>query len=182
MKNYIFKSNTRQKCLVLATAMLVLGASSCSLFKRNSQKKPEKNAAVASAPKPKADSLKTAVKPYATVITAKAITQSGLMIAHKVAERYFFEIPKKLLNKEILVVNRLSGSTPGAGNFAGEEVGKRMIYWEQGPDQKLFLRVSALVSVADSSDMISNALVTSIAFFTSRSGILKLKKGKRGNT
>lgn len=161
MKNPIFKTNTRQKCLVLATAMLVLGTSSCSLFKKNNNKTLKKNAVGIAAVKPATDSLKTAVKPYSAVITAKAVSQKGLMTVHKVADRYFFEIPKKLLNKEILVVTRLSGSTPGAGNFGGEEVGRRMIYWEQGPDQKLFLRVSALVSVADSADMISRAVKSS---------------------
>ncbi|KLT63720.1 glutaminyl-tRNA synthetase [Pedobacter sp. BMA] len=117
--------------------------------------------ATAVAPKPKTDSLKNPIKPYAEVITSKAVTQKGLFTVHKIADKYFFEISNKLLNKEILAVNRLSKSTPGAGNYGGEEVSSRVIYWELGPSNKLFLKVSATVSVADSTDMISKAVASS---------------------
>ncbi len=161
MKKHIFNPNTRQKCLVLATALLAMNASSCSLFKKTKPKTPVATAASANAAKLKADSAKSTIKPYSEVITAKAVTQRGLMTVHKVAEKYYFEIPKTLLGKDILAVTRLSGSTPGAGNYGGEEVAENMIYWEKGPDNKLFLRVSALVSAADSTDMISRAVKSS---------------------
>lgn len=133
---------------------------SCSMLKKKPKAKP---LATLSSPLPraKADSVKNVLKPYKDVITSKAISQQGLMIVHKVVDRYYFEVPKKILKKDILVVTRLSGSTPGAGNFGGEEAGKRMIYWEQGPDNRLFLRVSALISVSDSTEMISKAVASS---------------------
>ncbi|WP_316798472.1 zinc-dependent metalloprotease [Pedobacter frigidisoli] len=143
--------------LALAIGMLGATAQSCSILK----KKKKAPVATAVAPKPKADSLKNPIKPYAEVITSKAVTQKGLFTVHKIADKYFFEIPNKLLNKEILAVNRLSKSTPGAGNYGGEEVSSRVIYWELGPSNKLFLKVSATVSVADSTDMISKAVASS---------------------
>ncbi|MDO7743788.1 MAG: DUF5117 domain-containing protein, partial [Pedobacter sp.] len=145
--------------LTLAIGMLGATAQSCSVF-REEKKVPAKTM-TASASKAKADSLKSAIKPYSEVVTSKAVTQKGLFTVHKVAERYLFEIPDSLLNKDILTVLRLSQSTPGAGNFGGEEVAEHTVYWEKGPGDKLFLKVSTLVSVADSTDMISRAVASS---------------------
>ncbi|WP_421940480.1 zinc-dependent metalloprotease [Pedobacter sp.] len=161
MKNNIFNLNTKPKSLVLATALLVLTASSCSVFKKNKRKKAAAASTAALATKPKADSVKSVIRPYSEIVTAKAVTQKGLFTVHKVNDKYFFEIPNQLLKKEILAVNRLSKSTPGAGNYGGEEVSSRIIYWDLGPNNKLFLKVSATVSIADSSDMISKAVASS---------------------
>lgn len=160
MKKHIINLNARQKSLALATALLVLCGSSCTIFK---SKKKQKAAAATTAvvAKPKADSVKNALKPYSEVITAKAQTQKGLFTVHKIGDKYFFEISNDLLKKEILAVNRLSQSTPGAGNYGGEQVGARVVYWELGPSNKLFLKVSATVSIADSTDMISKAVASS---------------------
>jgi hypothetical protein len=145
--------------LALAIGMLGTSVQSCSVFRK--KKVQAKPIAAATAPKPKTDSLKNPIKPYSEVITAKAVTQKGLFTVHKLNDRYFFEIPNQLLNKEILSVNRLSKSTPGAGNYGGEQVSARIVYWELGPSNKLFLKVSATVSIADSSDMISKAVASS---------------------
>ncbi|MDT3405339.1 zinc-dependent metalloprotease [Mucilaginibacter terrae] len=158
MKNNIFTTKARQKSLVLATALLVVSAGSCSIFKK---KKAKLVAATTAAAKPKVDTARNVLKPYSEIITAKAVTQKGLFTVHKINERYFFEIPNSLLKKEILAVTRLSKSTPGAGNYGGEEVGERTVFWENGPNNKLFLKVSALVSVADSTNMIAKAVASS---------------------
>ncbi|MGM9478528.1 zinc-dependent metalloprotease [Pedobacter sp. GSP4] len=149
--------NVRYFYLALAIGMLGATAQSCSILK----KKKKAPVATAVAPKAKPDSLKNPIKPYSEVITAKAVTQKGLFTVHRIADKYFFEIPNTLLKKEILAVNRLSKSTPGAGNYGGEEVGARIVYWELGPSNKLFLKVSATVSIADSTDMISKAVASS---------------------
>lgn len=143
--------------LALAIGMFGAIAPSCSILK----KKTKTPVNAISAPKPKTDSLKTQIKPYSEVITSKAVSQKGLFTVHKIVDKYYFEIPNTLLSKEILAVNRLSKSTPGAGNFGGEEVGARIVYWELGPNNKLFLKVSATVAIADSTDMISKAVASS---------------------
>lgn len=161
MNTKFFKNTPRLSSLGVIAFCLILCISSCVLVKKKPSKSKIQTASSTVAPKPKADSVKNALKPYRDIITSKAVSQKGLMTVHKIAEKYFFEIPKKLLKKDILVVTRLSGSTPGAGNFGGEEISRRMIYWEQGPDNRLFLRVAAQVSVADSADMISKAVSNS---------------------
>lgn len=158
MKLTFLNTSARRISFALAAITLVLMVDSCALFKGKRAKNKTTTTAPAPTVRPKADSVKNALKPYKDIITSKAVSQNGLMNIHKVADKYYFEIPKKLLKKDILVVTRLSGSTPGAGNFGGEEVGRRMIYWEQGPDNRLFLKVSALINVADSTQMISKAV------------------------
>ena len=48
------------------------------------------------------------VKPYKDVVTAKAITQHGFFKVHKIDDRYLFEIPKKLMERQILAQARIS--------------------------------------------------------------------------
>ncbi|TCC87963.1 DUF5117 domain-containing protein [Pedobacter frigiditerrae] len=159
MKNKIYQVNTKLRGLVLATALLTISVASCSIIKKKKKVAPV-NATTAVA-KPKVDTVKNALKPYDEIITAKAVTQKGLFTVHKLNDKYFFEISNQLLKKEILAVNRLSKSTPGAGNYGGEEVSSHIVYWELGPNNKLFLKVSATVSIADSTDMISKAVASS---------------------
>jgi hypothetical protein len=54
---------------------------------------------------------KAAPKPYKEVITDKAKTTKGMLTVHKVDEKYFFEIPPKILGRDILVLNRISKSS-----------------------------------------------------------------------
>lgn len=83
-------------------------------------------------------------KPYADVITAKAKSHSGLFKVHKVDDKYYFEIPDSLLMREILVVTRLSkapaGNRNGSLSYAGDQIGQKVIRFEKGPNNKIFLR------------------------------------------
>jgi hypothetical protein len=83
-------------------------------------------------------------KPYAEVITAKAKTDRGLFVTHKVDDKYYFEIPDSLLGREILIVNRISkapaGPRAGFIGYAGDIIGKKEISFEKGPNNKIFMR------------------------------------------
>lgn len=97
------------------------------------------------------------IKPYKEVITEKAITTKGLFKVHKVEDRYFFEIPDSLLDKDFLIVNRIS--TGAAENridqflsYAGDEIGENEVQFTRGGNNKLFIRlVSYLERSKDSS-------------------------------
>src|SRR5476651_2304093 len=68
---------------------------------------------------------RAAPKPYASVITDKALTHDGLFKTHKVDDRYFFEIPDSLLGRDILVIARISKAgaiSRAAGGYAGDEI------------------------------------------------------------
>jgi hypothetical protein len=83
-------------------------------------------------------------KPYADIIGKDAKTQRGLFIIHTLKNKYYFEIPDSLLNRDILVVNRISKAAAGIRvqtlGYAGDEIGENVVRFEKGPDNHLFLR------------------------------------------
>ncbi len=82
-------------------------------------------------------------KPYKTVITDKAITRRGLFKTHKVDDKYYFEIGDSILNREILVVSRISragAEVREAGGYAGDQIGSSVIRFEKGPSNRIFMR------------------------------------------
>jgi len=98
-------------------------------------------------------------KAYNDVITDKAQTMRGLFTVHKVDEKYFFEIPDSIMKREIMAITRFTKVAAGAGIYGGELANQQVIQFEKGPDNKLFLRVTTLVSVAnDSSQPIYKAV------------------------
>lgn len=97
-------------------------------------------------------------RPYSEVITARAKTSKGLLVTHRIDDKYFFEIPDSLLNREILVVNRISKAPAGARagflGYAGDQISENVISFEKGPNNKIFLRSISYTEVGrDSSGM-----------------------------
>lgn len=94
-------------------------------------------------------------KGYATIITSKAESTPGLFTVHKVEDKYYFEIDKEVLEKEILVVSRISGHVKGL-NFGGAGMKSRpqqVIRWQQ-QDKHLLLRSVSYNSIASLEDPI----------------------------
>lgn len=83
-------------------------------------------------------------RPYSEIITNKAVTDEGLFNVHKVEDKYYFEIGDTMFGREILVVNRISkaaaGMRSGFFGYAGDEVGRNVIRFEKGPNNKIFMR------------------------------------------
>lgn len=77
-------------------------------------------------------------RPYDRVITADAKTKRGLMNVHRVGDRLFFEIPRRELNKDQLLIGRYAraaapeggrgGGTPTS--YAGDQFAERTLRWE----------------------------------------------------
>ncbi|MEO6914269.1 MAG: DUF5118 domain-containing protein, partial [Chitinophagaceae bacterium] len=88
--------------------------------------------------------FRTGVKPYREVITSKAITQKGLIGVHKVDDKWYFELADSIMQRDILVVNRLSRAAAGLRNsfsgYAGDIIGNSVIRFEKGPSNRIFLR------------------------------------------
>ena len=105
---------------------------------------------------------KTGPKPFKEVITEKAITQKGLFTVHKVEDKYFFEIPDSILNQEIMAVTRFvkvpNNRGVGRATYGGELTNEQTIKFEKGPSNNVFMRVITLVSVADTSNAIYQAV------------------------
>jgi len=106
---------------------------------------------------------KSKPKPYAEVITDKAVTRQGLFKVHQIEEKYYFEIPDSMLGREILCVNRISkgpaGVRSGFFGYAGDEIGQNVIRFEKGPNDKIFLR---RISYAEYAPDSSSAMFASV--------------------
>jgi hypothetical protein len=83
-------------------------------------------------------------RPYAQVITNRAVTDRGGISVHKVDDRYFFEIPDSLVSRDFLMVTRVAGVPAGSGGFqsAGSSLNERLIRWERASDRILLKSIS----------------------------------------
>jgi len=91
------------------------------------------------------------IKEYGKVITKDAISDEGLFTVHKVDKKYYFEIPNKYLNKDMLLVSRLSKlpSNLGGGYVnAGSETNEQLIVWQRFQD-KILIKSKSYNSVAN---------------------------------
>jgi hypothetical protein len=101
----------------------------------------------------------TGPKPYSEVITGKAKSTKGLFSVHKVDDKYYFEIPDSVMRRDIMAITRFSKVAGGGGIYGGEVANQQVVQFEKGPDNKVFLRVVTLISVAnDSSQPIYEAV------------------------
>ena len=100
-------------------------------------------------------------KPYAKIITDKAITQKGLFKVHKVEDKYYFEIPDSLLGREMMMTSRFSKIAGGGGVYAGEKDNEQTVVFEKGINKNILLRVVTVLSVADSTTDIIKAVKNS---------------------
>jgi hypothetical protein len=95
-------------------------------------------------------------RPYNQVITDRAHTERGGITVHRVDDKWFFEVPDSLLNRDILFVSRLAGVPAGlAGlSFAGNEIARRVVRWTKVND-RINLQSISFAAVADDSLPIS---------------------------
>jgi Met-zincin/Domain of unknown function (DUF5117)/Domain of unknown function (DUF5118) len=113
-----------------------------------------------------ASALKPGPKPYKEVVTDKAKTSKGLFTVHKIEDKYYFELPAKLLGRDILVINRVSKSSvesaKGFYGYAGDKIGENVIRFEKGPNNKIFLKnISYNVNPADSTKPMYKSVLNS---------------------
>ncbi|MFM8485719.1 MAG: DUF5117 domain-containing protein, partial [Bacteroidota bacterium] len=97
-------------------------------------------------------------KPYADVITARAVSSKGMVWIHKIEDKYFMEIPDSVFGREMMAITRLAKVPTGAG-YGGEEANEQVIRFERGPSDKVFIRAVDYLNVsADTSQPIYKAV------------------------
>lgn len=103
-------------------------------------------------------------KPYKEVISDKAVTNRGMFDVHQIEGKFFFEIPDTLLNRDILVVNRISkaaaGERPQVHVYAGDQIAENVIRFEKGPSDRLFMR--RMLFIENAKDSTENGLYHSL--------------------
>ncbi|MEN8817580.1 MAG: zinc-dependent metalloprotease [Nonlabens sp.] len=125
--------------------MLLLAASvttSCSIF-QGKKKAPVKKSASAKKPK------KGDIQPYAKVITKEAKSDEGLFTVHQVEDKWFYEIPDSLFDREMLMVTRIAKTASGLG-FGGGKQNTQTLRWQKKNKNILLRVVSHQVVAADS--------------------------------
>jgi len=91
-------------------------------------------------------------RPYAQVITERAVTDAGGVTVHRVDDRWFFEVPDSLVGRDFLLVTRVAGVPSNFGGFtsAGTSIGERVVRWER-LGERVLLRAVGFEAVADDS-------------------------------
>ncbi|NRB60891.1 MAG: zinc-dependent metalloprotease [Winogradskyella sp.] len=122
-------------------------AFSCSTAKK--AKKSKKDATTAMAKPPAKKPGKNDPKPYNKVITKDAKSDAGLFTVHTVNDKYYYEIPDSLFDREMLMVTRISKTANGLG-FGGGKQNEQVLRWEKKPKKVVLRVVSYNVTAADS--------------------------------
>ncbi|WP_233494488.1 zinc-dependent metalloprotease [Mesonia sp. K7] len=128
---------------------LCLLLTSCAIFQKKKQPAVDK---------PQTEK-KGDIQPYSKVITKDAKTDEGLFTVHQIKDKYFYEIPDSLLNKEMLMVTRIAKTATGIG-FGGGKQNTQVLRWEKKND-KILLRIVSHDIVASDSLPIHEAVVNS---------------------
>lgn len=93
------------------------------------------------------------IQPYDKVITAKAVSDEGLFKVHKLDDKYFYEIPDSLVDREMLMVTRIAKTAEDIG-YGGENVRNQVVRWQK-KDKKVLLRVVSYSNIADENSPMS---------------------------
>jgi Met-zincin/Domain of unknown function (DUF5117)/Domain of unknown function (DUF5118) len=145
------------------TCSLIMGVQLISAQNRRDQPPPPaapSTPAAAPAPAPP-PAPKTGPRSYKELITPKAKTSKGLFNVHKIDDKFYFEIKESLFGREIMAITRFSKVAGGGGVYGGELANQQVVKFEKGPDNKVFMRVVTVISVADSTQPIYRAVKNS---------------------
>ncbi|WP_298288270.1 zinc-dependent metalloprotease [uncultured Lutibacter sp.] len=146
---------TKKLLTSLLTVLLIVGVSSNAEAQK---KKKKKNQTVAPTPPPKPK--KGAIQPYNKVVTKDAKTDEGLFKVHSIDDKYLFEIPDSLLEREMLMVTRIAKNTLNNSDFGGQKANTQVLRWQKKGKQ-ILLRVVSHNVVADEKLPIHEAVVNS---------------------
>ena len=142
--NYGLKLMSKYAAMALCLVLVVSGCKTTS-----SASKSGSNSAQTKRPPAK----KGDMKKFSEVITKDAKTDEGIFNVHKVDEKYYFEIPNEHLDREMLLVTRISGSTQNLSfGGAGQKARAQQVVRWQRKENSIMLRHVSYSSVADEED------------------------------
>lgn len=95
-----------------------------------------------------------------------SVIDTGMFTIYFQEDKYYFEIPDSLLNRDILIVNRIARSgadlRTGMTGYAGDQINEHIIRFEQGPNDKIFLKnISFSERSSDSSQAMYRSVMNS---------------------
>jgi hypothetical protein len=92
-------------------------------------------------------------------ITDSATTMRGLFITHRVGDKLYYEIPRKTLGKEMLMIGRYNQGSLEQG-FAGERFASMTLRWERA-GKRILLRKPTNITMGDSTLPVYKAVTAS---------------------
>lgn len=102
-------------------------------------------------------------RPYQRVITRDAKTRVGMFKTHIIGDRLYFEIPRKELNRDMLMVGRFERAAVTPGDFegyGGDQFTERVLRWERSGN-RVILRSPSFAITADSTLPVASAVMAS---------------------
>jgi hypothetical protein len=126
----------------------MLGTQGCFILARQAPAPVQK-----SADEKKKEALDSAervsgLKPYSKLIPKTARSSGGLFWTHRVGDTLYFEIPRRELNKDMLLVGRFARAS-GGNTYGGDEFTERVLRWEK-QGNRILLRSVTFEITADS--------------------------------
>ncbi|WP_111706671.1 zinc-dependent metalloprotease [Lutibacter citreus] len=143
-------------CTSLVALVLILGFSTDINAQRKKKKNKKSDIEIPKPPPQK----KGAIQPYSKVITKEVKTDSGLFKVHFVDDKYLYEIPDTLLEREMLMVTRIAKNTSNTKNFGGQKANTQVLRWQKKGKQ-ILLRVVSYNTVADENLPVHEAVANS---------------------
>jgi len=119
--------STRLFSILLLIFLLLTNFSGFSQKRKNKKDKTEKKTEEKAA-------KKNVIKKYSDVITEDAESGDGLFKVHRIDEKYYFEIPFDLLNRDMLLVSRIAKIPAGLGGGylnAGSKTNEQLVQWSR---------------------------------------------------
>lgn len=102
-------------------------------------------------------------RPYPRVITRDAKTRGGMFKTHIIGDRLYFEIPRRELNRDMLMVGRFERAAVTPGDFegyGGDQFTERVLRWERSGN-RVILRSPSFAITADSTLPVAAAVLAS---------------------
>ncbi|HLE57130.1 MAG TPA: zinc-dependent metalloprotease, partial [Rhodothermia bacterium] len=171
-KAYINFVQSMIKTIVLTGSVLTLAAVACMMPAPKTAPSPAQGARGAgasgsvAASRLSADSARPSLndpRPYPRVITRDARTRVGMFTTHIIGDRLYFEIPRKELNRDMLMVGRFERSAVTPGDFqgyGGDQFTERVLRWERSGN-RVILRSPSFAITADSTLPVAAAVTAS---------------------
>jgi len=134
---------------VIAVCTFALSTQGCFVINRNrTVPEPKKTAAELRADSIRKADLAAGIKPYDSVVTKAARTRVGLFNTHRIGDTLLFEIPRRELGRDMLLVGRFARAS-GGNSFGGDEFTERILRWER-QGNRVLLRSVTFEITADS--------------------------------
>ena len=132
----------------LAACAFLLSAQGCFIIRRQIPAPAPKSATEKKAEAVDSVERATGLKPYAKIIRPGALMANGLFRTYRLGDTLRFEIPRRELNKDMLLVGRFAKASGGT-TYGGDEFTERVLRWEQ-QGNRILLRSVTFEITADS--------------------------------